>query len=146
MLSFDCGNRVAKKKKEKDEMKASSSSPNYLVYQCLSQKHNVQQSTLQDELCRLKIWVGNIGAHRTDRSSLQYRLRDASHLKDQVSRLVRSVHVMLQIASSIIRGDQIPWDQVTDEDDDSSPDERFPREYSSSSTIPLGSVALFGRL
>jgi hypothetical protein len=32
-----------------------------------------------DELGRLRVWAANIGAHQTGQSSLDYRLRDASH-------------------------------------------------------------------
>ncbi|KAB8229665.1 uncharacterized protein BDW43DRAFT_314700 [Aspergillus alliaceus] len=39
-----------------------------------------------DELGRLRLWSANIGAHQTNQSSLDYRLRDASHIKDQVIR------------------------------------------------------------
>ncbi|KAK4229267.1 hypothetical protein QBC38DRAFT_508389 [Podospora fimiseda] len=39
--------------------------------------------TFQNELSRFKVWCGNMGAHRSGMSSLDYRLRDAIHLKDQ---------------------------------------------------------------
>lgn len=44
--------------------------------------------TISDKLSRFKLWAGNIGAHRTGRSSLDYRLRDSSHLHGQVARLL----------------------------------------------------------
>jgi hypothetical protein len=40
------------------------------------------------ELERFKIWVGNIGAHRRGQSSLDYRLRDASHIQNTVLELL----------------------------------------------------------
>ncbi|KAI1429727.1 hypothetical protein F5Y12DRAFT_333535 [Xylaria sp. FL1777] len=43
---------------------------------------------LLDEFARFKLWTGNIGAHRRDRSSLDWRLRDASHLRDLVVNLL----------------------------------------------------------
>ena len=45
-------------------------------------------TTVNDQLARFKIWAGNIGAHRKGRSSLDYRLREASHIRDQVVRLL----------------------------------------------------------
>ncbi|KAI0438667.1 hypothetical protein F4803DRAFT_534152 [Xylaria telfairii] len=41
-----------------------------------------------DEFARFKLWSGNIGAHRKGRSSLDWRLRDASHLRDLVVNLL----------------------------------------------------------
>ncbi|KAL4415943.1 hypothetical protein CABS03_03150 [Colletotrichum abscissum] len=43
---------------------------------------------LEDEQVRFKIWAGNVGAHKTDRSSLEYRLRDASNLRLHVRKLL----------------------------------------------------------
>lgn len=41
----------------------------------------VPPSRIDDEFSRFKLWAGNIAAHRTGRRSLEYRLRDAAHLK-----------------------------------------------------------------
>ncbi|KAI0014816.1 hypothetical protein F4780DRAFT_154415 [Xylariomycetidae sp. FL0641] len=46
---------------------------------------------LRDQLSRFRLWSGNIGAHRKGRSSLDYRLRDSSHLQQQVSKLLRKL-------------------------------------------------------
>lgn len=46
---------------------------------------------VQDELSRFKVWSSNIGAHRMGKSSLDYRLRDASNIHDQVIRLLRDL-------------------------------------------------------
>lgn len=43
---------------------------------------------IDDQLSKFKLWAGNIGAHRTGRRSLDYRLRDSSHLQTQVLRLL----------------------------------------------------------
>lgn len=50
---------------------------------------------LAEEFARLKLWTGNIGAHRNGRSSLDYRLRDASHLRDLVLRLLGDLETTL---------------------------------------------------
>lgn len=59
--------------------------------------HNAEVSTTlwTDELGRLRIWAANIGAHQTGQSSLDYRLRDASHIKDQIIRLLKSLRLFL---------------------------------------------------
>ena len=41
-----------------------------------------------DELGRLRVWAANIGAHQTGQSSLDFRLRDASHISKQVMKLL----------------------------------------------------------
>jgi hypothetical protein len=50
-----------------------------------------------DELDRFRIWAGNIGAlqHVKVRSSLDYRLRDAPKLGDQISRLLVDLNTAL---------------------------------------------------
>jgi hypothetical protein len=41
-------------------------------------------TSVRDEYGRLKIWSGNIAGHHTGRRSLEYRLRDALHIREQV--------------------------------------------------------------
>lgn len=36
---------------------------------------------VQTEFGRLRVWAGNLGAHRTGRSSLDHRLREAGHMR-----------------------------------------------------------------
>ncbi|KAL3477292.1 hypothetical protein BJX99DRAFT_126275 [Aspergillus californicus] len=63
------------------------------VQQLLSSPDNQTLATLwKDELGRLRIWTANVGAHQAGLSSLEYRLRDASHIKDQIFRLVKRLH------------------------------------------------------
>jgi hypothetical protein len=45
-------------------------------------------TAIHDDLARFKLWSGNIGAHRTGRSSLDHRLRDSSRLREQVAKLL----------------------------------------------------------
>lgn len=49
-----------------------------------------------DELGRLRVWSGNVGAHQMGQSSLDYRLRDASHLKDETIKLLGRMLRVLQ--------------------------------------------------
>jgi hypothetical protein len=53
-----------------------------------SAHHRSNQNGAQDALDRYKLWAGNVGAMHSGtryRSSLDYRLREASFYKDQVS-------------------------------------------------------------
>jgi hypothetical protein len=51
----------------------------------LSKFEDTSQNSVYDSLSRFKLWAGNIGAHqRSMRSSLDYRLRDAPHLRRSV--------------------------------------------------------------
>ncbi|KAI0453848.1 hypothetical protein F5B21DRAFT_478084 [Xylaria acuta] len=67
--------------------------------------------TIGDQLSKFKLWAGNIGAHRTGRSSLDYRLRDSSHLHTQVMRLLGDLITSLNEVHSILSGKTLPWDQ-----------------------------------
>lgn len=49
-------------------------------------------SQWKDELGRFRVWTSNIGAHQTCQLSLEYRLRDASHIKSQVMRQLGRLH------------------------------------------------------
>jgi hypothetical protein len=65
---------------------------------------------------RFRVWSGNIGAHSTGRRSLQYRLRDASHLQKQVKSLLDELSELLEGANAIVTGEKIPWDRDEDEE------------------------------
>ncbi|KAH8663384.1 hypothetical protein BGZ60DRAFT_379476 [Tricladium varicosporioides] len=56
----------------------------------------VQLSALQDELGRFKVWAGNIAAHKSGRSSLDFRLRDATPLRERVIGLLNDISELLQ--------------------------------------------------
>jgi hypothetical protein len=43
---------------------------------------------LKDEQSRFMVWSGNIGAHRTGRSSLDHRLRDASNIRNHIIQML----------------------------------------------------------
>ncbi|CAF9933693.1 MAG: hypothetical protein HETSPECPRED_008748 [Heterodermia speciosa] len=67
-----------------------------------------------DELGRLRIWAANIGAHKTGQSSLDFRLRDASHIRDQIIKLLNSVDDSIRMARELL-------DEDPDNDEDGSP-------------------------
>ncbi|EAU32780.1 predicted protein [Aspergillus terreus NIH2624] len=56
----------------------------------------------EDELGRLRVWSGNIGAHKSGQSSLDYRLRDASHIRDEVIRLLRCMRDLFQDLEEVL--------------------------------------------
>ncbi|KAI1383486.1 uncharacterized protein F4822DRAFT_79220 [Hypoxylon trugodes] len=73
---------------------------------------------ITDEFARFKVWSSNIGAHRIGKSSLDYRLRDASHLQKQVENLLTDLSNSLKNALSILSGEKVPWDELLVEEED----------------------------
>ena len=71
---------------------------------------------LQDENTRFSVWSGNIGAHKIGTGSLDYRLRDASHIRQQVVSLLEELWGLLGRAAAIAAGEETPWDQLDDEE------------------------------
>lgn len=55
-----------------------------------------------DELGRVRIWAQNIGAHQTGQSSLDHRLRDASHIKVQTVKLLKRLLRSLGDAEEVL--------------------------------------------
>jgi hypothetical protein len=47
---------------------------------------------LETELGRFRLWANNIGAAKTGRSGLDYRLRDAKYLNDNVTALLKDLY------------------------------------------------------
>jgi hypothetical protein len=71
-----------------------------------------------DELGRLRVWAANIGAHQTGQSSLDYRLRDASHIKDQIVRLLESLRRSLfDLQEAQSEPQEAAEDQLSDDED-----------------------------
>ncbi|KAI3328087.1 hypothetical protein HD806DRAFT_549919 [Xylariaceae sp. AK1471] len=68
---------------------------------------------VRDEHTRFKVWSGNIGAHRTGTSSLDYRLRDSSHIRTQIILLLQDLRSLLEDAIAILSGNKSPWDQLS---------------------------------
>lgn len=56
----------------------------------------------QDELGRLRMWAGNIGAHQTGQWSLDFRLRDSSHIRQQIIKLLEDLPQRLQDVRDVI--------------------------------------------
>jgi hypothetical protein len=83
-------------------------------------------SLWRDELGRLRIWAANIGAHRKDQSSADYRLRDASHIRNQTLQLLRNLNCWFDDLQEVL--DEPPpgergEDNGTEEENESGSDD-----------------------
>jgi hypothetical protein len=92
---------------------------------------------IQDEQTKFKVWAGNLGAHKTGTSSLDYRLRDASPIRDQIVGLLGELCDLLDQATAIAKGEKIPWDQLDDEETVEDADTGLP-------TTELGQIVVEG--
>ena len=79
-----------------------------------SREAEVSAASWGDELGRLRVWAANIGAHQTGQSSLDFRLRDASHISKQVTNLLRDLDQSLHDILDEISGDRT---DVLEDDD-----------------------------
>ena len=61
-------------------------------------KSNDQAAALRllNEFGRFRVWAGNAGAHRTGRVSLDHRLREASHVYDELTKLLGELRKNLE--------------------------------------------------
>ena len=67
-----------------------------------SDVESFQFSRWQDELGRLRLWAANIGAHRTGQSSLEFRLKDSSHIREQVTNLLLGLGQTFQEVEQVL--------------------------------------------
>ena len=58
-------------------------------------RHDETKCLLRDSQGRYKVWCGNLAALKTDRSSLEYRLREASRTKALVLKLLADLEKLL---------------------------------------------------
>jgi hypothetical protein len=95
-------------------------------------------SALEDEIGRLRVWSGNLGALQKGHSSLDYRLRDSPLLASNALKLLMELECNLNESIAVISGQRLPYEQQTgslsqeededdgfyseDEDDSSEPD------------------------
>jgi hypothetical protein len=82
-------------------------------------KHKVAPFNVNDEIGKFRLWCGNIAAHRRGRSSLDYKLREASHIRDRVLDLLRNLESIIREANEIVSGERVPWEDMSDSDSDS---------------------------
>lgn len=69
---------------------------------------DVPTSLWKDELGRLRVWAGNIGAHQSGQASLDYRLRDASHIKGQITNLLEDLQTLFKDAEEVLNEKNSP--------------------------------------
>ncbi|KAK5989762.1 hypothetical protein PT974_08022 [Cladobotryum mycophilum] len=84
-------------------------------------------TSLMDEGTQFKLWSGNIGAHKTGASSLDHRLRDASHIRTHVLELLKDLNSMISDVMDIITGDNESRDQLIE--DEIPPGEALLHDY-----------------
>lgn len=92
--------------------------------------------SLDNGLARFRLWCGNIGAHQRDRSSLDQKLREASHIRDRVVELLQRIQNTLAEIKGIVNGERIPWDAESESDSDGT-DQEPEAATSDSSTTEL---------
>ena len=71
-----------------------------------------------DELGRLRVWAANIGAHQTGQSSLSFRLRDASHISNHITKLLDHLEKSLYAIFDELSKHEM---RASDEEDDAWP-------------------------
>ena len=95
----------------------------------------VPVSLWEDEVGRLRVWAADVGADERGSLSLDYRLRDSSHLKDQISSLLeqlqRNCDSLLEIANPGSADGKLP---------DSDMDEKLQTESQAESQTELQSI------
>jgi hypothetical protein len=102
-------------------------------------RQKLPPGVLGDELGRFKLWCGNVGAHRKGRGSLDYKLREASHIRNQIVELLQSMCLIVKEAVGILKGDRVPWEDFSDSDSDTSeaPNERYPEQQTTTELTQL---------
>ncbi|KAL6720554.1 hypothetical protein ACLMJK_002478 [Lecanora helva] len=74
----------------------------------------------ETELGRLRVWAGNLGAHRLGRSSLDHRLRQATHMQQTTIDLLHDLRRSLLQSISIVSNERLPYDEQCSDSDSSS--------------------------
>lgn len=85
-------------------------------------RNKIPPGSFVDQAGRFRLWSGNIGAHKKGRSSLDYRLREASHLRDRIVSLLQDLANVLKEATEIVSGERQPWEDLSDSASDTSDD------------------------
>jgi hypothetical protein len=70
-----------------------------------------------DELGRLHVWTANLGGHQIGQSSLDFRLREASHLKDQILRVLGRLQRIIQDLEALLHDTGLHEEYSSDSDD-----------------------------
>lgn len=78
----------------------------------LGQTPEVSPLQWQDELGRLRVWSGNVGAHKTSLSSLDYRLRDSSHIRNEIMKLLLRMFDLFQDLREVMSEEDNPKEEL----------------------------------
>ena len=78
-------------------------------------------SPWDDELGRMRLWISNIGAHQRGQSSLEFRLRDASHIQNQKVQLLEDICDALEESRDIL--DQLESSETSGNHEETSQDD-----------------------
>ncbi|KAI9763315.1 MAG: hypothetical protein M1839_006520 [Geoglossum umbratile] len=101
----------------------------------------IQVVQIEDEFGRFRVWAANIGALQKGHSSLDYRLREAPLVQENVQKLLKELHSCLQEINIVLTGTRLPYDQQrppeTKDDSDSSSSEDDASSQVSSVPEPL---------
>lgn len=66
-------------------------------------KNHAYSIKLEDEFHRFDVYIRNVGAqHSTGKRSLDYRLQDASHIRNQIVRLLQDLDDLLSDGTYIL--------------------------------------------
>ncbi|KAK8221189.1 hypothetical protein IWZ01DRAFT_490085 [Phyllosticta capitalensis] len=81
----------------------------------------ISTSKVSNAADRFRLWVGNIGAHRKDCGSLDFRLKDAPLIQSNVLDILSALSSRMEEASAILQGRRVPFEKLPnpDPDDDS---------------------------
>ena len=80
--------------------------------QATTNRGSIRHALWEDEQGRLRLWAANIGAHQTGQSALDYRLRDASHIKQQV------VNILTKLKKDLGEAEEVSSEYVSSKESD----------------------------
>ena len=104
-----------------------------LIRSLSERARDFQIDAWDDELGRLRIWAANSGAHELYQASLDYRLRDASHIRDQILSLLDSLLAGLNDAKDIVA-------EVTESEQETEGEQEKSMDEDSDDEGPLGDM------
>jgi hypothetical protein len=83
-------------------------------------RNKIPPGSLNNELGRFRIWAANTDAHARGNNSLDYKLREASHLRDEIIQLLQHLETVLQEIFDIITCKRVPDEDLSDSESDDS--------------------------
>ncbi len=67
-------------------------------------KDLISRDSVEDQLVRFKLWAANIGAFAGSHTSLDYRLRDSSDIRDMILQLLQVLRRSIKSCMSYRQG------------------------------------------